>query len=578
MTDILNTNEHSDGGGGGSELSVDSIPLAHGNSGGSGGHGAGSGVDTLPADNVMDFNTAAQKTRRMSSKKGGGGSGGGGGAGGSGGGGSGSGGGHAGAGRKKAVDPKTTVLSHRIAAALAGRSAVVSGAYEPLPLPEITFGHLIDERGATLPIEIQPNGEVRDIASVVILKAAAEYLQRRDLVDIIDKETSGLGSLVRDFKPAYLKEILEIWERGYAKTHRIEDIAMVKERSKAGMAFKVLDYDFIDHAFDSTPWFDEILGRFSGEESAKAFMAFVGSLFFDDADRSQYVYLYGEGENSKGKIIEAIIHLMGRVAAPGAEPKKGSDLRFWAFANLYLKRVVAFGDLGDPRFVTSAEFKGFTGDDYTQVEGKNMNAFKAKICAKFLIASNNKPHITNDKADLRRALFFKIEPFRGVSLNDAELVRVWEREGPGFFAKCVEEYMVQCPNHERIKCAVDELTELADDNEAILVDIIDRFLVPHSKLGFKIGDLKRLLIQEGVGSGSQGVDHFLRVFERSTGIPVVRRDMRKTFEGPTRASWGFGIKRTALEGRPAELIAQATLKEEADLIEIMKSMGADSQF
>lgn len=476
---------------------------------------------------------------------------------------------------KKSKDPKTIVLAHRVAAALAHVKPIVGSAHEDLPHADTQFANIVDEHGAVVPISIATNGKVRDVAEPVIARAISDYLRRQDVLDIIDRETDGLGSLIRDFRPKYIADIMKLWEN-YAVCIDQKNVRMIKQKSDQGIAWEVLHYDFSEHAFDETPWFNEFLSRCGSDKTRRAIMAWVGSIFFDHADRSQYLYFYGEGENTKGRFAMALLRLLGNAANAGKEAFDPAKADLWAYANLYRRRLVVFAELGNPAFVTSAHFKGWTGDDYTTMDRKFRDHFLAKINAKFLIASNKEPYISGDKADTRRAIYVKPEPWTGVSLPDVELEKIWDAQGPGFLAQCVEVYLADCPNFERITPDREEIDELIADNEEPFIDIAERHLVFSPRLSFRFGDVEKLLKKDGRFATKDGVKTFLRVIARRYGVETNKRRCLPTIHGKYCTSlWGFAIKARAFEGVPEPSIQGSDGPEAKSLL---KKLGFSSKY
>lgn len=488
------------------------------------------------------------------------------------GGGSGGSGGHAGPASKKRPNVLTPQLAHRIAAALAWKAPNVSVAVEPLPKPEIKFALLADDEGESTPIRIAPNGEIRPFKMKGINDAVASMLHDERVVDILNDETKGYGALIKEFPSKYLDETVRLWV-AYAEKITQDKIKSVKEKSAPGLAWKVLDYDFAERIYDDTPWFDEFLGRCGGKENADNIMAWVGSLFFDESKRSQYLYLYGNGRNSKGSFISAIQYGLGEtVAIEGAEfnPAKHED-RFWTFNNLFRKRLVSFKELGNPSFVTSAQFKHFTGDNSTQMQIKGGSAFVGRLHCKFIIGSNTTPNIGGDTADMRRAIYIKPETYNGVNLSDSELDAVFARETPGFFAKCVEKYMVVCPDHKEIKVATDNLDELVESNEDSMATLLERNFIIQPGIGVSVSDLKRLLKENDMPNGKNFADKFMRFVARQTNGTVSdqMKIMMTTSGQARRIYWGLALKRGVFRDKNFPPFVQAVFKtDEKRLLEM----------
>ncbi len=178
-----------------------------------------------------------------------------------------------------------------------------------------------------------------------------------------------------------------------------------------------------------TPLWDEIMGRMG---NSKAFKTWVGSLFNSKSDRQTYVWLYGEGQNSKGAIIRALERTFG--TAYKAEQVPDRRDKFWSYWILG-KRLVVFSDTNDVGFPATGFFKSLTGGDTVRMEIKGGASFSSALTAMFLFASNDRPAISSEKADLRRSILCELTAINGdplVGYEDA----LW-LEMPAFIAKCL---------------------------------------------------------------------------------------------------------------------------------------------
>lgn len=180
------------------------------------------------------------------------------------------------------------------------------------------------------------------------------------------------------------------------------------------------------------PLWEELVGRI---DNAEAFVLWIGSLFFDLADRQTYCWLYGEGQNGKGAILRALQKTFGSAYKADQVPER-SD-KFWTYW-LTGKRLVAFGDTNNAAFPASGLFKSLTGGDAVRMEIKGGASFCAQLSALFIFASNERPNLSSEKADLRRAILCELSPIKGDPMPDYEL-NLWA-EMPAFIHECLAQY------------------------------------------------------------------------------------------------------------------------------------------
>lgn len=209
-----------------------------------------------------------------------------------------------------------------------------------------------------------------------------------------------------------------------------------------------------------TPTWDDLLSRASAPE---ALLAYLGSLFVDESDRQQYLWIYGEGNDGKGSLFRFLHRCFGSSFGNEYVPERG-DSRFWT-SGLLNKRVVVFPDCNHYGFVTTGLFKSLTGGDPVRIERKGEQAFTAMIHAKFIYGSNEQPKISGEKSDLRRLIYCELKSWDG-DLDASFETRLWA-EGGAFINKCLEAYKKASPMHTSLVVDQDCLHALASDTEEV---------------------------------------------------------------------------------------------------------------
>lgn len=213
-----------------------------------------------------------------------------------------------------------------------------------------------------------------------------------------------------------------------------------------------------------TPLFDEIMSRCS---NARALQVWIGSLFDPKADLQQYVWLYGQGGNSKGALMRFLERVLGP-AYMGQQPPERND-KFWTYS-LRDKRLIVFPDCNNTTFVTTGLFKSLTGGDAIRVEGKGKDATSMRLSVKFLFSSNSRPRLSSERADQRRIIFCELG---AVERRDGYEDSLW-LEGGDFLKGCVELYRQECPASGPIGCVekegIEEWTAVVEEEFQVAFD------------------------------------------------------------------------------------------------------------
>ncbi len=266
------------------------------------------------------------------------------------------------------------------------------------------------------------------------------------------------------------------------------------EKSTPGLAFHRLPFDAPPEFPKAEPVrFEEFLSRCSQPE---ALCAFIGSLFFPDADRQQYLYLYGEGNDGKGSLLRMLFSLLGSSAA--ALQPKGKDDRFWNM-KVYGKRLVMFPDCDDMKFFSGPDFKSLTGNDPIYFEEKGRMGFSDIPTCKIIAASNHKPNITSQRSDLRRLIFVEVKP-----VSEGSLLPNYDRmmldEAETIVRTCKASYLRACPENGTIACFT--ANEVAFEAEGDYLGLFDKYFeAADPELEFVPGsDFRRVMIREGIKS------------------------------------------------------------------------------
>lgn len=265
-------------------------------------------------------------------------------------------------------------------------------------------------------------------------------------------------------------QLVKLWANR-TKNINQDDIAVVRRKSEPGLCWHRLTFDFSE---GKTPYWDEILSRMS---NAKAFSAWMGSLLDPHSDRVQYLYLHGDGDNSKGLIIEVEAEIFGQAFRAEVPPFKNQPDRFWKFG-LLGSRLVAFSDCDKSTFNQSGEFKSLTGDSYHRMEAKGKPVFSGKLNCKFLFASNEKPDISGSIADTKRIILCELEPVsEDKKIPRSVILKHLKEELPHFLHRAEKDYKETLLPSGRIPVESEITSRLVSESEERFESLIHDYFV-----------------------------------------------------------------------------------------------------
>lgn len=245
----------------------------------------------------------------------------------------------------------------------------------------------------------------------------------------------------------------------------------------AGLTFRRLPW--LRGLNTPTPTFNEMFSRISNGRSLKAF---IGSLFFEESDMQQYVFLHGQGRNGKGALSRFLHSVFGNAYSSQTPPAPGD--RFWT-SMIIGKRLIVYPDCNNQTFWASGLFKSLTGGDPVRIEMKNQPAGTAIMVGKHMAISNERPNISSEEADQRRIIYCEI----GLVKNDTDPKygdKLWE-EGGAFLYECIRIYQNDCPEFGSIPVKNDQLGDwvstVEEEFETVFahnfeVDVAGGYLLP----------------------------------------------------------------------------------------------------
>lgn len=247
------------------------------------------------------------------------------------------------------------------------------------------------------------------------------------------------------------------------------------------------DSEFVFHRLPfnichgDTPTFDEFFARCS---NASSIQAWIGSLFFEESDRQQYVWIYGEGGDGKGALTHTLERIFGPASCTPGLPDNGA--RFWTY-QLLGKRLITIPECQKYTFTNCTLFKQLTGGDSICFEQKGQDPFTARPTCKFLFSSNERPKIDSARANERRLIYGEVQsPTENVDdlLASSVIEDAMWKESPHFIHKCKELFLNYSPTMGIIPTDKKVFKNLADLNDEHFETIFRKHFAPGKKTDY----------------------------------------------------------------------------------------------
>ncbi|HUS87834.1 MAG TPA: DUF5906 domain-containing protein [Desulfosporosinus sp.] len=373
---------------------------------------------------------------------------------------------------KKVLEVKrgSTRVKMKAADVIAQTSTMISAATHPAhvgkqrgiwPAFPDHFHVIADDKGERV-ILAERNGVVRPVTGKAVDASVLRYW-----TDEVMKAGVNIGTQT----VKTVRETREYWSI-HKQPLNADSIRPVAFASSPGMTYHRLGFDPVwddgDDIRIRCPKTWDILSRTT---NSPALTTWIGSLFDQASPRQQYVWLTGKGRDGKGTLIRKLQRLLG--PSFGTEQPPATSDKFWT-SGLIGKRLVVFADINDTRFVTSGLFKSLSGEDPIRVEFKGGAIVTMDLNCKYLFSSNNKPGITDNRADMRRIIYCHVEPPTHFFDGDYES-EIWD-EMPAFVSYCWTRYQAHKKEHGRkpIACDMAEAQDIAGQNTEEFDMILER--------------------------------------------------------------------------------------------------------
>lgn len=287
--------------------------------------------------------------------------------------------------------------------------------------------------------------------------------------------------------------------------------------------------DFYPKNMD-TPVFDEFIGRCTNGE---AVMAYVWSIFENESDRQQYLWMYGDGLNGKSSLAEVLSRCLGNAYMSKSAINSYNNKNFTS--TLVSKRLAVFSDCNSTGFVRSEQFKELTGGDKIEVEFKYEAAYSAILDTKFIFFSNFLPQLSSKKADVRRIILSEVSAITG-SPDPTYVEKLWG-EIEGILFKCREAYRKIVVDHGFIPCDTTSIENIASDTEIAYESIFSTYFEERDRGIYLTGVQVYDIIRGALRSHGVKLSNFKDWLIRKKGIEISNKN--KTRE---QRYLGLGVK------------------------------------
>lgn len=223
-----------------------------------------------------------------------------------------------------------------------------------------------------------------------------------------------------------------------------------------------------------TAAWDEFLDRLSNRD---VFLAFVWSIFEEQNQGRQVLWLKGPGNDGKSRVISAISRYLGDRAVAALSQGTVSSQFFSSF--VYGKRLTVFGDCMNTRLISTNAIHTLVGGDYASIEAKGKQAFAGRIYSKVIVGSNYSPEIDDTANQVSRLLYVRVAPLRSSSRlpsgDDSSFEDRLVQEMPHLLFLARRAYEIRCLNHGRISLSDTETEEMLLRTKSDMQEFIEQF-------------------------------------------------------------------------------------------------------
>lgn len=283
-----------------------------------------------------------------------------------------------------------------------------------------------------------------------VVPAVTEYLRSVTLGGPLDTMCiDGITSAVK------------YWAASTKPIEGVESFLWANERPEA-YAWHRLPFDRTERVDDEAfPLWKEIFDRIEEEGNRAAALLWIGSLFSRDSYRQQYLWLYGQGGDSKGAITRVLKRILGgSCKATLTPPSQGQDPDRWC-SKLIGSRLAIFPDCNAASWPGSGLFKQITGGDYLGARMLYQEPIEFMPDCKVLFVSNKPPAIDDGAANARRAIICTLKSFTS-QWDEGDYEEELFRQSAAFCNYALTAYEATCLG-QAIPCDTTNLSNFASE-------------------------------------------------------------------------------------------------------------------
>lgn len=226
---------------------------------------------------------------------------------------------------------------------------------------------------------------------------------------------------------------------------RLEEEPKLISWSPSEVAFKKFEPDLLQEGSYDT-W-KEFLNRL---DYPQVFMAWVWSVFEPENDGRQLMWLKGNGNDGKSRVISALMEMYGRDYT--AALVTGDTASDFFFSKIYGKRFTVYDDCKQTDLITYEKIHMILGKGEAAIEYKGQNAFTGNVYSKIIVGSNMLPEISYEKNNERtRLICLTVKRFQNGDTSDNKFQEKLLSEKYAFLFACRKCYEVLCHDGVSIK-------------------------------------------------------------------------------------------------------------------------------
>lgn len=189
----------------------------------------------------------------------------------------------------------------------------------------------------------------------------------------------------------------------------------------------------------------------------QVFMAWVWSVFDPENEGRQLLWIKGNGNDGKSRVISALMDIYGKeYTAALVQGDVGSN---FFFSKIYGKRFTVYDDCKQTNLITYEKIHTILGKGEAAIEYKSQNVFTGNVYSKIIVGSNMYPEVSFFKNNEKtRLICLTVKTFKDGSTSDNRFKEKLVEEKYAFLHACKKCYEVLCQDGSYITLP-DELQE-----------------------------------------------------------------------------------------------------------------------